>query len=144
MYFLVYVLFILINLVSSNTDLSTDNPTVKLSVSPTSGYSAENIEIRCEISPSLIVSSLSTAKFDNVYMSVKTDSVKPSGIILKFDDSTDRCHVNRENVDIVSCNATLIRIRITHTILNETLQNIDYSCSKGSVYANGSYRLMSK
>lgn len=143
--FLVLILFILINLVSSNTDLSTNDPVVKLSVSPTSGYSAENIEVRCEISPPLIVSSLSTSKFDNVYLSVKTDNVKPSGIILKFDDSTDRCQINKkENVLLDVCNATSIHIRITHSILNETLEKIDYSCSKGTAYSSSSYQLLSK
>ena len=61
-----------------------------------------------------------------------------------FDDSKDECQLNRENVRIDVCNASLILIHINHTILNETLEKIDYSCSKGTTYAVSSYRIISK
>lgn len=123
------------------SDSLNQNPSIQLTVSPNSGYSADNIEIRCEISPPTIISSLSSSKFDNVYLSVKTDNVKPSGILLMFHDSADRCQINRENVEIDVCNSSLIIAHVKHTILNETLQKIDYSCSKGSTYAYASYKL---
>jgi hypothetical protein len=123
---------------------SSNRPTVQLSVYPNAGISTDNIEVRCEISPPLTISPLSSSKFDNIYLSVKTDSVKPSGILLMFDDSSDGCRRNRENVQVDVCNASLILIHINHTVLNETLQNIDYSCSKGTTYASSSYRIISE
>jgi hypothetical protein len=76
---------------------------------------------------------------------VKTDNVKPSGILLMFDDTNDRCEINREkHVHIDVCNATLILIRMNHTVLNETLDKIDYSCTKGSAQAISSYRILSE
>ena len=132
------------NFVVLKSDSFNEKPVVKLSVSPNAGDTAENIEVRCEISPPLAVSPLSALKFDNVYLTVKTDNVKPSGIILMFHDSTDRCQINREHVHVDVCNATLIRVHINHTILNDTLQKIEYSCSKGSTYAFSSYQLISK
>lgn len=128
------------NLVLSKSE----NPIVKLSVYPNAGISANNIEVRCEISSSSKVSPLSSSKFDNIYLSVQTDSVKPSGILLMFDDSTDRCRVNRDNIQLNVCNSSLILVHINHTILNETVQTIDYSCKKGTTYASTSYRLISK
>ena len=62
-----------------------------------------------------------------------------------FDDRNDQCEKNRiRDVHIDVCNATLIRVRLNHTILNETLQKIDYSCSKGSTRAISSYRIIRK
>jgi hypothetical protein len=119
-------------------------PTVQLSVYPNAGVSAENIQVRCQISQPSSISPLSSSKFENVYLAVKTDNVKPSGIFLMFDDSSDGCRINRENVHIDVCNASLILIHINHTLLNETLQKIDYSCSKGTTYAYSSYRIISK
>jgi len=137
--------FVLLLKSDSSNQFVNESPIVQLSVSPNAGYSTENIEVRCEITPPLITSSLSSSKFDNIYLSVKTDSVKPSGILLQFDDSTDRCQVIPEKkfqIDI--CNASLILIHITHTIVNETLQKIDYVCSKGNTYVYSSYRITSK
>jgi hypothetical protein len=125
-------------------DFKNENPTVQLSVYPNAGISTDNIEVRCEISPPSIISPLSLLKFDNIYLSVQTDSVKPSGILLMFDDSIDKCEINKENVRVDVCNASLIIIHINHFILNETLQKIDYSCKKGTTYAFSSYRIISK
>lgn len=122
-----------------------DSPTVDLSVHPSSGVSTENIELNCHIAPASSVSPLTSSTFDNVYLSVKTDDVKPSGILLMFDDRNDQCEKNRiRDVHIDVCNATLIRVRLNHTILNETLQKIDYSCIKGSARAISSYRITRK
>jgi hypothetical protein len=132
----------LIDLVLSKDDLS--KPILELSVHPNAGMSTENIEVRCQISPPSSISPLSSSKFDNIYLSVKTDNVKPSGILLMFDDSIDRCRPGRENVQIDFCNATLIIIHINHTILNDTLQKIDYKCWKGTTSAMSSYRIISK
>jgi len=146
--FLVGLLFTLMDLVLLKSDLSNrstnESPTVQLSVYPNAGISADNVEVRCEIFPRSTTSSLSSSKFDNIYLSVKTDSVKPSGILLMFDDGSDGCAKNRENLYIDVCNASLILIHINHTILNETLQKIDYSCKKGTTYASSSYRIISK
>jgi hypothetical protein len=125
--------------------LSNQNPTLQLTVHPNAGFSTENIEIRCEISQPPSISPLSSSKFDNIYLAVRTDNVKPSGILLMFDDSNDRCQVNRQRyVHIDVCNATLILIHLNHTILNDTLQKIDYSCVKGAQHATNSYRIISK
>jgi len=144
--FNVFILFTFVDLVLLKSDLSNrstnESPVVQLSVSPNAGISSDNIEVRCEISQPITMSPLSSSKLDNIYLSVKTDSVKPSGILLMFDDSSDRCRINRENVQVDVCNASLILIRIKHTILNETLQRIDYSCSKGTNYAFSSYQII--
>ncbi|CAF1419290.1 unnamed protein product [Adineta steineri] len=144
---LICLLFTSIAIVLGTSDLSkraiNENPIVELSVYPNAGVSTENIQVRCQITQlSLMKSPLSSSKFDNVYLSVKTDTVKPSGIVLMFDDSSDGCRLNRENIRIDVCNASLILIHINHTILNETLQKIDYSCSKGTTYAYSSYRII--
>jgi len=136
------------DLVLLKSDLSIDskneNPTVKLSVYPNAGTSTDTIEVRCEIFPPSTISPLSSFKSDNIYLSVKSDSVKPSGILLKFDDSIDKCEINKENLRVDVCNASLIIIHINHVILNETLQTIDYSCYKGKTYVSSSYRIISK
>ena len=127
------------------TRSSHESPTLHLSVHPSSGASTENIELNCHIAPTSSASPLTSSTFDNVYLSVKTDDVKPSGILLMFDDRNDQCEKNRmRDVHIDVCNATLIRVRLNHTILNETLQKIDYSCSKGSTRAISSYRIIRK
>jgi hypothetical protein len=108
-----------------------DNPKVHLSLRPQSGFYTDNIEVRCQISPISSISPLTSTKFENVYLSVKTDNVKPSGILLMFDDTNDRCEINREkHVHIDVCNATLILIRMNHT--------------KGSAQAISSYRILSE
>lgn len=129
---------------ASSRLVGNDRPILELSVHPTAGSSTDNIEVRCQISHPLAVSPLSSSKLENVFLAVKTDNVKPSGIFLMFDDSSDRCRINRENVRVDVCNASLLLVHINHTILNETLHKIDYSCSKGNTYAYGSYRLMSE
>jgi hypothetical protein len=127
---------------SSNQYIN-ESPIVQLSVSPNAGYSTENIEVRCEITPPSIISPLSSSKFDNIYLSVKTDSVRPSGILLQFDDTIDRCQaIAEKKFQIDICNASLILIHITHTIVNDTLQKIDYVCSKGNTYVHSSYRII--
>jgi len=114
-----------------------------LTISPSSGSSTENIEIRCQIDQTPLLSPLTSTKFENVYLRVKTDHVKPSGIFLKFDDTNDRCETNAAKpVHIDVCNATLILIRMNHTLLNDTLDKIDYSCSKGNVQVTNSYRIL--
>jgi hypothetical protein len=147
-FFLVCLLFTLIDLVSSKSDLTNhspnENPILQLSVHPNAGVSTENIEVRCQISQPTSISPLSSSKFDNIYLSVKTDNVKPSGILLMFDDTSDGCRQGRENVQIDFCNASLIIIHVNHTVLNETLQKIDYKCWKGTASATSSYRIISK
>ncbi|UJR35188.1 hypothetical protein I4U23_027955 [Adineta vaga] len=132
---------ILVKSDSSNRMIN-ERPTVELSVFPNAGISTENIQVRCQIIQPISKSPLASSKFDNVYLSVKTDNVKPSGIFLMFDDSSDGCRINRENVRVDVCNASLLLVHINHTILNETLQKIDYSCSKGNTYAYSSYRII--
>lgn len=140
-FILVCLLFILMD----STVLSTSDSAVQLFVTPNAGYSTENIEVQCQLTPSSIISPLSSSKFDNIYLSVKTDSVRPSGILLQFDDSTDRCQgIPEKKFHIDICNATLIRIHISHTVINETLQTIDYVCSKGNIYVSSSYRILRK
>ena len=128
----------------SKSNSNNDKSLVQLSVYPNAGISTANIEIRCEIISPSSISPLSTTKVENIYLYVKTDSVKPSGILLMFDDSSDECQINRENVRVDVCNASIIIVHINHTIVNDTLQKIDYSCSKGSTYAFSSYRIISK
>ena len=140
----------MMNLVSSlksdsSKQLINESPLVHLSVFPNAGHSTENIEVRCEITPPSLISPLALSKFDNIYLSVKTDSVRPSGILLKFDDSTDRCtEISGKKFQVDVCNATLIVIRINHSIVNDTLQKIDYVCSKGTTYVQSSYKIISK
>ncbi|CAF2382462.1 unnamed protein product [Rotaria sp. Silwood2] len=135
----------LIDLVLSKTDLSNrstnESPILQLSVYPNAGASTEKIEVRCEIAQPTSISPLSSSKFENVFLSVKTDHVKPSGILLMFDDTADGCRRNRDNIYIDFCNASLILIHISHTILNETLEKIDYECLKGSTAVMSSYRI---
>ncbi|CAF1245699.1 unnamed protein product [Adineta ricciae] len=139
--FIFCLIFSVIHVVSSKFD-SSNRPTIELSVYPNSGISTENIQVRCQIIQPISKSPLASSKFDNVYLSVKTDNVKPSGIFLMFDDSSDGCRINRENVRVDVCNASLLLVHINHTILNETLHKIDYSCSKGTTYAYSSYRII--
>lgn len=128
-----------------STVLSNSDSPIQLFVNPNAGYSTDNIEVQCQLTPSSLISPLSASKFDNIYLSVKTDSVRPSGILLQFDDSTDRCQVIPEKkFHIEICNATLIRIHISHTVINETLQTIGYVCSKGNIYVSNSYRILRK
>ena len=121
-------------------DMTSKDSMPRLSIYPNSGISTENIEVQCEISRS----TLSNSRSENIYISVKTDHVKPSGILLMFDDKTNQCRSNREVIYIDICNSTLILIRINHTILNDTLKTIDYSCTQGITSATNSYRIISK
>lgn len=131
---LVFLLSILIVPVRSSA--------IDLSISPRSGAVPENIVIRCEIPP---VSPSNLNKLENVYLSVKTDDVKPSGIVLMFDDGQDRCEkMPNKIVQIDVCNSTLILVRMSHTVLNQTVEKIEYSCSKGLAQAIRSYRINSK
>ncbi|CAF3381311.1 unnamed protein product [Rotaria sp. Silwood1] len=143
--FNVCLLLTVIDLVLSKTELSNrstnESPILQLSVYPNAGTASEKIKVRCEISQPTSISPLSSSKFDNVFLSVKTDHVKPSGILLMFDDTADGCRSNRDNIDIDVCNASLILIHISHTILNETLEKIDYACAKGSTEVMSSYSI---
>jgi hypothetical protein len=119
---------------------SFDKPLLQLSVYPSSGVFTENIEVDCRIrlDPS-------TMNSDNVYLSVQTDNVKPSGILLMVDDRVNQCRINREKyIHVTICNRSHIRIRINHTLLNDSLHTIDYVCTKGDVNTISSYRLTSK
>ena len=144
-----YVLLITISwskvIASASSSLPFKNSTVHLSIHPKSGVTAENIELHCHLHPSSSYSSLTLNKAENVYLVVETDHVKPSGILLKFNDHKDQCETNRHQfIQIDVCNATLISIRLNHTILNETLDKIDYSCRKSNAQAISSYRIISK
>lgn len=62
-----------------------------------------------------------------------------------YDNTRHQCLTNkRESIMVDTCNSSLILIRINHTILNDTLQKIDYVCRQGEVYAISSYRIFSK
>jgi len=124
---------------------SINDPILELTVYPRSGrVHTKDIELHCKISQSTSsITPLSTTKFDNVYISVTTDNVKPSGILVMFDDSTERCHLNkRKNLHLQVCNASLIIIRVNHTVLNDSLHTIDYACYKGDSNAYGSFRIL--
>ncbi|CAF4680795.1 unnamed protein product [Rotaria sp. Silwood1] len=111
----VYFLFIFID----RTVSIHDSPIIQLSVYPNYGFSPENIEVRCQI--------IEPSKYDNIYLSVKTDYIKPSGIILMVDNTINRCRTNKqEYLSVNICNSSLILIYINHTILNDTLEKIDY------------------
>ncbi|CAF4614674.1 unnamed protein product [Rotaria sp. Silwood1] len=111
----VYFLFTFIDRTVSNHD----SPIIQLSVYPNYGFSPENIEVRCQI--------IEPSKYDNIYLSVKTDYIKPSGIILMVDNTINRCRTNKqEYLSVNICNSSLILIYINHTILNDTLEKIDY------------------
>jgi hypothetical protein len=130
---LVCLLFIFINLTVSINDKSI----VQLSVYPNYGFSTENIEVRCQITEPSI--------YNNIYLSVKTDNVKPSGILLMVDNTINQCRINKENfIHVNICNSTLILIHINHVILNDSLHTIDYQCSQGEVYSVSSYKILSK
>ena len=125
-----------------STNLS-PNPIVQLSVYPSSGVSLDNIEIRCQMTLSSS-SSPSTSNYDNAYLSVRTDYVRPSGILLMLDHYSNNCRINRaQYLQVDVCNRSLILVRINHTILNDSLHKIDYWCNKGEVNAFTSYRLTS-
>ena len=122
--------------------VSVHSSTIDLSVSPSSGLSPENIVLRCALSPA---SSSTLAKLENVYLRVRTDDVKPGGILLMFDDGRDKCEINSAKpMEIDFCNATLIVVRMSHTLLNQTLEKIDYSCSRGTAQAMRSFHITSE
>ena len=61
------------------------------------------------------------------------------------DNTINRCRTNKKKyIDIEICNSSLIFIHMNHTILNDTLQRIDYVCSQGEVDALSSFRILSK
>lgn len=125
-----------------STNLS-PNPIVQLSVYPSSGVALDNIEIRCQMTLSSS-SSASTSNYDNAYLSVRTDDVRPSGILLMLDHYSNNCRINRaQYLQVEVCNRSLILIRINHTLLNASLHKIDYWCNKGEVNAFSSYRITS-
>lgn len=126
---------------ASSSLSSSDQPVLQLSIYPSHGISAENIEIRCLIRPSISNPS-APANFENVYLSVKSDNVKPSGILLMVDNYANECRINREKrFEILICNRTEILIRLNHTILNRTRQTVEYGCNKGDILVRASYRL---
>lgn len=125
--------------------ISGQNSTIVLSVNPSSGVKTENIEIQCQLPSSEAESSSSLTKVENVYLIVETNEVKPSGILLMFNDLREKCEENRRGyfqVDV--CNSKLISIRINQTVLNETIDKIEYSCTKGNRKSTSSYKIISK
>lgn len=132
---LLVVLFFLIHCTSALED----NPKLRLTLYPHSGYSADNIEIRCEIfEPSI---------YDNVFLSVRTDNVKPSGILLMADPSGYDCRINdnkRKHIQVHICNSSMILINVNHEILNDSLHTIEYACSQGENHVYSTYRIARK
>jgi hypothetical protein len=61
------------------------------------------------------------------------------------DTTINKCRIDKiKSVRSEVCNSTLILIHINHTILNDTIHTIDYSCSRGEIHAVSSYRIISK
>jgi hypothetical protein len=138
--------YTLIDVLIASTDSSGrsshEKTMLQLAVHPSSGVSTENIQVRCHIT---VPASNAPFKYDNVYLSVKTDNVIPSGILLMVDHRLNQCRINREKyIHVQICNRSLVLIHISHTILNDSLHTIDYACSKGDVNAMSSYRIASK
>lgn len=108
-------------------------------MNPSSGYTTENIDIHCHIrQPSI---------YDNVYLSVLTDNVKPSGILIMVDDTMNDCRKieNKEKYfRILTCNSTLIHLNINHEIINDSLHTIEYRCTQGDSNVFNTYRILSK
>ena len=116
--------------VSTNVD-----PVVRLHVHPTHGFSTENIEVRCQITTPSI--------YDNIYLSVRTDNVKPSGILLMVDNTINQCRINKEKfVHVTVCNSSLIIVHVNHVVVNDIRDTIDYSCSQGDEQVVSSYRIL--
>jgi hypothetical protein len=116
-----------------------DNSNLQLSIHPNSGYSTESIEIRCHI--------IEPSVYDNIYLFVKTDNVKPSGILLMADTTVSECRINenkRKYIQVNFCNASLILINVNHEIINDSLHTIEYACSQGEGNALSSFRILSK
>jgi hypothetical protein len=116
-----------------------ENSNLELSISPNSGYSTENIQIRCH--------SIAPSVYDNIYLFVKTDNVKPSGILLMADSTNSECRINenkRKYIQINFCNASLILVTINHEIINDSLHTIEYACNQGDVNVISSFRILSK
>ena len=110
---------------------------IQLYVRPKHGFTTENIEVRCHVTTPSI--------YENIYLSVRTDNVKPSGILLMVDNTVNQCRINKEKFMQVSvCNSTLIVVHINHIVLNDTLRTIEYSCSQGDDHAYSSYRILRK
>ncbi|CAM4904352.1 unnamed protein product [Rotaria socialis] len=119
----------------ARTVITYDNTIIQLSVYPNHGFSPEKIEVRCQITE--------PSNYNNIYLSVQTDNVKPSGIILMVDNTINRCRTNKKQyINVNICNSSLILVHINHIILNDTLERIDYVCSQGEVDAISSYRLL--
>jgi hypothetical protein len=61
------------------------------------------------------------------------------------DTTINTCRVDKiKSIRPKICNSSLILIHINHTILNDTIHTIDYSCSQGEIHAVSSYRIISK
>jgi hypothetical protein len=106
-------------------------------VYPNFGFSTENIELRCQI--------IEASRYDNVYLIVKTDYVKPSGILLMVDNTANQCRINKEKfIHVHICNSSLILIQVNHVLLNDSLHTIDYVCNQGEDNVHTSYRILSK
>ena len=116
-----------------------ENPTPELTIFPRSAYSTDNIQIRCHIpKPSI---------YDNIYLFVKTDNVKPSGILLMADSTNGECRINENKgkyIQVTACNASLIEITVNHEVINDSLHTIEYACNQGDVSADSSFRILSK
>jgi hypothetical protein len=130
---LVCLLWTLIDLtVSTNAD-----PVVRLHVHPTHGFSTDNIEVRCQITTPSV--------YDNIYLSVRTDNVRPAGILLMVDNMINQCRINKEKfLHVTVCNSSLIIVQVNHVVLNNTVHTIDYSCSQGDEQVVSSYRILRK
>jgi hypothetical protein len=116
-----------------------DNTNLHLTIYPDSGYSPENIQIHCHTTQPSI--------YDNIYLFVKTDNVKPSGILIMADSTNSECRINenkRKYIQVNACNASLILINVNHEIINDSLHTIEYACNQGDVTVYSSFRILSK
>lgn len=131
----VVLLFLFINQIHAFED----NSKLRLTIHPQAGYSVENIEIRCEIfEPSV---------YDNVYLYVKTDNVKPAGILLMADPLGYDCRINdnkRKHIQIHICNSSMILINVNHEIIDDSLRKIEYACNQGDNSVFNSYLITRK
>lgn len=133
------LLFFIFNICFLFNQIRTENENsiLQLNVYPLSGYTAENIDVYCHIrQPSI---------YDNVYLSVLTDNVKPSGILIMVDDTMNDCRKieNKEKYfRILTCNSTLIHVNINHEIINDSLHTIQYRCTQGETNVFNTYRIL--
>ena len=133
--FVVVLLFLFVH----RTNAVDENSKLRLTVYPSAGSSVENIQIRCEIfEPSV---------YDNVYLFVKTDNVKPAGILLMADPLGYDCRINenkRKHIQLHSCNSSMILINVNHEIIDDSLHTIEYACSQGENHVFNSYQITCK